>query len=70
MGFDMAGLTAGIVGTGRIGVLVAKILAGFTHGSKRQSGPGGIPSELTKSPTRQPGYKVMMIFPWAFPVCI
>lgn len=29
MGFDMNGLTAGIVGTGRIGVCAARILAGF-----------------------------------------
>ncbi len=29
MGFDMRGLTAGIVGTGTIGVCVARILAGF-----------------------------------------
>jgi D-lactate dehydrogenase len=29
LGFDMAGKTAGIIGTGRIGILVAKILKGF-----------------------------------------
>jgi D-lactate dehydrogenase len=29
LGFDLAGRTAGIVGTGRIGALVARILAGF-----------------------------------------
>ncbi len=29
MGFDMAGKTAGIIGTGKIGALVAKILNGF-----------------------------------------
>jgi D-lactate dehydrogenase len=29
LGFDMAGKTAGIIGTGKIGILVAKILTGF-----------------------------------------
>jgi D-lactate dehydrogenase len=29
LGFDMAGKTAGVIGTGKIGVLVAKILKGF-----------------------------------------
>ena len=29
LGFDLCGRTAGIIGTGRIGVVVAKILAGF-----------------------------------------
>ncbi|MBN1695781.1 2-hydroxyacid dehydrogenase [candidate division WOR-3 bacterium] len=29
LGFDMAGKTAGIIGTGKIGILVAKILKGF-----------------------------------------
>src|SRR5690606_33792332 len=29
MGFDMNGLTAGLVGTGRIGICAARILAGF-----------------------------------------
>ncbi|MEJ2355721.1 MAG: NAD(P)-dependent oxidoreductase, partial [candidate division WOR-3 bacterium] len=29
LGFDMAGKTAGVIGTGKIGVLVARILRGF-----------------------------------------